>query len=1097
MTNWLRNIKIRTAIILVAAIPVFIAFIYSVQLVTNDLRLVRELNALEKLTALSIKMSDLVHEQQIERGISALYVGSQGQQFQGELIVQRKQTDKKRQEFLNFLHGLDISFYGQEFTDSLDRLAEELARLNALRAQIDALTIPVSEVIQYFKNLNAQNLHIVSMLALLSSNAEIANHIHAYVNFMLAKENVGIERAVSSGALGQGDFSEQTLSKLKKLITIQDTYIQVFLSVATEAQQDFYADLMQNNAVLMVQRMRRKMFSNGVANGNSVQQVHDFAIDWFNNITAKINLFKQMQNRLAGDLESRMSQLKQDTQRSKDNNFIIALSSTVLALLVCFIIIRVITQSFREVVVAMSELAKGNVNGAIPAETDNEMGAMVKALKVFKENKIKADRLTSEIEKQHRIESALNELSEKLHGQQNMAVLAQLIVHQLARHLDIQFVALFVLRKKKCYNREATYGYPKQGGVTTFECGDGLLGQAVNDAQPIMVTDIPEHARLSLGLGSAAADCLLIHPLIHSGRVVAVLELAGFNLQHTDDKREWLDKASEGLAVTIRLVLDLEQRNLVAKELAKAKEAAEAANKAKSGFLANMSHELRTPMNAILGYSEMLMEEAEEAGQDDFIPDLKKIHQSGSHLLALINEVLDLSKIESGKMEVFAETFDADSLIDQIVGTTQPLMAKNNNQFTVVRGTGNNEPLSEAYLDITKLRQSLLNLLSNAAKFTKDGDVKLTIQRIAETDGDWLVFAVSDTGIGIAEEKLEYVFEEFSQADNSTTRNYGGTGLGLAISRRFCRMMGGDLWVTSRLGEGSTFTIKIPARYTNVDGKTHASGDGQTTAASTASQPTQETFTLPEIPSKPGSTVLVIDDDPVAREIIQRLLEKEGFNVVTAPNGEQGLRLAHRVRPTVITLDVMMPDMDGWSVLRALKANPELESIPVVMLTMVEDKSTGFSLGATDYLTKPINREQLHKVLSKYYVPDKACAVLLVEDDVSIREMMVHALEKTDWRVMEASDGRAALAQLEHNKPQLIILDLMMPIMDGFEFLIELRAHAQWQDIPVIVLTAKDLTEEDRRILSGRVEQIFEKNAASHEQLMQVIHQVMVRTTSS
>ena len=1084
MTNWLRNIKIRTAIILVAAIPVFIAFIYSVQLVTSDLRLVRELNALEKLTALSLKMSDLVHEQQIERGISALYVGSQGLKFQGELIVQREQTDKKQQEFLNFLHGLDTAFYGQEFIDNLSKLAEELARLNAIRAQIDALTIPVSEVIQYFNSLNAQNLRIVSVLALLSSNAEIANHIHAYVNFMLAKENVGIERAVSSGALGQGDFSTQALDKLKKLITIQDTYIQVFLSVATDAQQGFYAELMQDNAVQTVQRMRRKMFSNDVANGNSVQQVHDFAIDWFNNITAKINLFKQMQNRLAGDLESRMSQLKQETQQSRDNNFIIALSSTVLALLVCFIIVRVITRSFREIVAAMSELAKGNVDCAIPAETDNEMGAMAKALKVFKENKIKADRLTSEIEKQHRIESALNELSEKLHGQQDMAVLAQLIVHQLARHLDIQFVALFVLREKDTYNREATYGYPKQGGVTTFARGDGLLGQAVNDAQPIMVTDIPEHAQLSLGLGNVAADSLMIYPLIHSGRVVAVLELAGFNL-HANDKREWLDKASEGLAVTIRLVLDLEQRNRVAKELAKAKEAAEAANKAKSGFLANMSHELRTPMNAILGYSEMLMEEAEDVGQTDFIPDLKKIHQSGSHLLALINEVLDLSKIESGKMEVFAETFDADSLIDQIVGTAQPLMAQNNNQFTVVRGTGNDDLLGEAYLDITKLRQSLLNLLSNAAKFTKDGDVKLTIRRIAETDGDWLVFAVSDTGIGIAEEKLEYVFEEFSQADNSTTRNYGGTGLGLAISRRFCRMMGGDLWVTSRLGEGSTFNIKIPACYTNTDGHT---------SDSRASQSNQQTSTLPEIPSRPGSTVLVIDDDPVAREIIQRLLEKEGFNVVTAPNGEQGLRLAHRVRPTVITLDVMMPDMDGWSVLRALKANPELESIPVVMLTMVDDKSTGFSLGATDYLTKPINREQLHTVLSKYYVPDMACAVLLVEDDVSIREMMVNALEKTDWRVMEASDGRAALAQLEHNKPQLIILDLMMPVMDGFEFLIELRAHAQWHDIPVIVLTAKDLTEQDRRVLSGRVEQIFEKNAASHEQLMQVIHQVMART---
>jgi len=221
------------------------------------------------------------------------------------------------------------------------------------------------------------------------------------------------------------------------------------------------------------------------------------------------------------------------------------------------------------------------------------------------------------------------------------------------------------------------------------------------------------------------------------------------------------------------------------------------------------------------------------------------------------------------------------------------------------------------------------------------------------------------------------------------------------------------------------------------------------------------------------------------------LLEKDGLNVVAAQSGEQGLRLAHQLRPAVITLDVMMPDMDGWSVLRALKADPTLESIPVVMLTMIDDKSKGFSLGATDYLTKPVGREQLHKALSKYYVSDAPCAVLLVEDDPAIREMMTHALEKTDWRVMEAANGREALLQLEQQKPRLILLDLMMPVMDGFDFLLELRAHEKWQDIPVIVLTAKDLTEQDRRILSGRVEQIFEKNAESHEQLMKVIHQVM------
>ena len=376
----------------------------------------------------------------------------------------------------------------------------------------------------------------------------------------------------------------------------------------------------------------------------------------------------------------------------------------------------------------------------------------------------------------------------------------------------------------------------------------------------------------------------------------------------------------------------------------------------------------------------------------------------------------------------------------------------------------------------------MLNLLSNAAKFTHEGSITLQAERQTQADGDWLTFAVKDTGIGIAADKLDHVFEEFSQADNSTTRDYGGTGLGLTISRRFCQMLGGDLTVASQPGTGSTFTIRLPAVLPGAEVPQEESSR-QTANVAQASGDVHK--------AKPGSTILVIDDDAGACEIIERFLEKDGFNVVTALSGEEGLRLAHQLQPAAITLDVMMPDMDGWSVLRALKADPVLQYVPVVMLTMVDDKSKGYSLGATDYLTKPVDRERLHNTLAKYYAPGESCSVLLVEDDQPTREMMARTLEKSDWTVSEAGNGREALERLAQQKPRLILLDLMMPVMDGFDFLLEMRTNADWQDIPVIVLTAKDLTDEDRRVLSGRVEQIVEKGACAHEQVVNLIRQVV------
>jgi len=518
----------------------------------------------------------------------------------------------------------------------------------------------------------------------------------------------------------------------------------------------------------------------------------------------------------------------------------------------------------------------------------------------------------------------------------------------------------------------------------------------------------------------------------------------------------------------IRVNRLVEEQSKAAAQIRVSKEAADAANQAKSTFLANMSHELRTPMNAILGYSEMLSEEAEELGQTDFIPDLRKINQSGRHLLALINDVLDISKIEAGKMQAYPEEFDINDLLDDISSTAQALMSDNKNQLEIVR----NKQLGVAFQDLSKMRQSLLNLLSNAAKFTHNGTVCLSAE---QNDQGWLNFRVQDTGIGIAADKLDDIFEEFSQADASTTRDYGGTGLGLAISRRFARMLGGDLTVLSNVGEGSEFTLTVPARFVAPPATFKPA---QTAAAATEPD---------KVATDPARTVLVIDDDPQSLEIISRLLHKAGLEVVTAESGEEGLRLAHVIKPAVITLDVVMQGMDGWSMLGALKADPDLKNIPVVMLTMVDDKTRAYSLGATDYLTKPVDKEQLQSALMPYFSDDEASSVLLVEDDIGARERTARSLKAAGWQVVEAGNGREALERLEEAKPRLILLDLIMPEMDGFEFVHKMMANEVWRDIPVIVLSAKNLTEEEKRMLNGRVQQVVKKSTSSHQQILEII----------
>ena len=651
----------------------------------------------------------------------------------------------------------------------------------------------------------------------------------------------------------------------------------------------------------------------------------------------------------------------------------------------------------------------------------------------------------------------------------DLRAVLQTLVESAARLCEAD-KATITRQKDGVFFRAEFYGFSLEfmEYVKNFpvEPGPGTVtGRALLERRVIHIPDVQADLEYTWAEAQKLGEfrTILGVPMLREGIPIGVLALTRSEVRPFTEKQiELVSTFADQAAIAIENVRLFDEIQEKSRQL-------EMASKHKSQFLSSMSHELRTPLNAIIGLTEMMATNAARFGTEKAQEPLRRVHGAGTHLLGLINQVLDLSKIEAGKLELNSETVNLAPLVDEVIGTARQLSDQNKNHLIV---EGHDAP-STITVDPMRLKQILLNLLSNACKFTKGGEVVLRTRTIV--DGrNWIEFAVSDTGIGMTPDQQAKLFQEFTQADSSTARQFGGTGLGLAITRKLAQMMGGDVTVTSELGKGSIFTVRLPA----------------------SEHQTPDSSTRGNAEPRAADCVLVIDDDATARELIAHNLQVAGFSAVTASGGLEGLKLAKELRPVAITLDVVMPDLDGWSVLAALRQDTELAEIPVIMVTILDEQRRATSLGAAGYLTKPIDQHTLQRMMGRFQRSARPTRILLVEDDALQRELMCEWLVGEQWTVHEAGNGREALALLRANKPDVILLDLMMPEMDGFQIVAALQEEPLWRDVPVIVITARDLSAKDRERLNSGVHSVLLKNAFRPDELVERIRQ-LTRTKSA
>lgn len=763
---------------------------------------------------------------------------------------------------------------------------------------------------------------------------------------------------------------------------------------------------------------------------------------------------------------------------------LIGVVGILIALILTFVLTHKLRQRIADLSFATSKTSSGNFNTMINVKGNDEIAQLGSAFNL----------MLDELQKSERAKNEYSEFITLINRNASLSEISNAALKKIIETCGFIVGALYSVDDGEI-SLISSYGL----GQTKSEIEKNeFYKRIISTKQPIEITSDSVLPTVQTGTLNFKVSYLLLVPVIYNNKVTAILELASFDKPKAD-AQDYLAKIQEQLAIGLtnakavtqlenlvnelkKLNEDYQKQNIQikkqndtlielsnqlktkAEELALQKEKAEESTKLKSQFLASMSHELRTPMNSILGLTELIIEKAQLDSKNK--ERLEVVLKSGKRLMSLINDILDLSKIEAGKMEIRDEDILLEELIEEVSNTITPLAVDKGLNFDVQRRCNTRIIVNT---DKGRVTQVLINLLGNAVKFTEKGRVELIVSVTADK---MLKFSVVDTGIGISKENKALIFEEFRQLDGSTTRKYNGTGLGLAICKKIIDLIGGNIWVDSTEGRGSTFSFTIPIKYVKERKKEEI-----------------RPVNVEALRKNIKNPILVIDDDSEIRYTIGQYLISRGYEVIFAEDGDTGIKMAIENQPFAITLDVMLPKRDGWSVLKELKENEKTKDIPVILVSIIGDKNVGYGLGAFEYFVKPISADKLLSAFNKLEIlaQKRIQKIVIVDDDVHEFEKFKKEFQDEQISIEFIQDSEYAFNKIAEVQPDLIILDLMMPKIDGVTLSHKLKANPKTKNIPIIISTGKDLSEEERKSLTNIVEDITVKSHGHPLDVLKVV----------